>query len=95
MKNTSPFNERIAFGDGEVNVAFWFYPASRGLRERSGLQLEPDEPASIEIAAIKDLQGNEIFGTADMSAREEQEIKRQLFALRAECEYEERYCDND
>ncbi len=42
----------------ELQVRFSHYPASRGRRERvSGVQLEPDEPATSELEAIYLLSG--------------------------------------
>lgn len=44
----------------EVTVEYDYHKASRGARERgTGLQLEPDEPASIEIYSVKDANGKE------------------------------------
>lgn len=86
-----PYRERVILGEDEIEVEFYFYPASRGLRERSGLQLEPDEPASIEIESITDLEGYSI----EVDKNQEQEIIAQLFELRAEREYESKFCDQD
>lgn len=37
----------------ELRVDGDYYPASRGAREKgSGVQLEPDEPASFEVSAV-------------------------------------------
>ena len=37
----------------ELDVSVDYYPASKGRREHgSGVQLEPDEPASIEICSV-------------------------------------------
>ncbi len=58
-------------------VTFDFFPAERGRRERSGLQLEPDWDASIEIISIQAEQGSEILLTED----ENDAIVEQLFEL--------------
>jgi hypothetical protein len=36
----------------QVSIAYTYSKACRGARERSGLQLEPDEPASVEIDSV-------------------------------------------
>ena len=42
------------YEDLDFRVTFNQYPAYRGARERgSGVQLEPDEPASIEVTNIQ------------------------------------------
>ena len=37
----------------EVSIEYEYSPACRGLRDSYGLQMEPDEPASVEIIAAK------------------------------------------
>ncbi len=44
----------VTIADNELEVSFDYYPPSRGARERgTGLQLEPDEPATFEICEVK------------------------------------------
>ena len=45
----------------EVTVEYLYTPAIRGKRERYGVQLEPDEPANIEIESVKDTHGEELI----------------------------------
>lgn len=47
---SSKFQETIVFNSEELEVSGEVYEASRGARERgTGLQLEPDEDASLEF----------------------------------------------
>ncbi len=55
------------------------------------MQLEPDEPAEIEIFSIDDLEGNFI----DLTDEVVDEILPQLFELRVEREQEENYHEPD
>lgn len=58
----SKFSESIVYNGEKLEVSGSYYPASRGMREHgTGLQLEPDEPAEIEIESIlyKEI---EVFG---------------------------------
>jgi hypothetical protein len=49
----SKFTESVVYNGEEIEVSGCYYKACRGMRERgTGLQLEPDEPASIEIESI-------------------------------------------
>jgi hypothetical protein len=44
----------VDYEDLTFDVEFDYYPASKGAREKgSGVQLEPDEPASWDICTIK------------------------------------------
>jgi len=35
-----------------ITAKYDYYPACKGLRERSGLQIEPDEPAYVDIVSV-------------------------------------------
>ena len=54
LKFTLTRNER----DVEVTVTLEYTPASRGYRDKYGAPEEPDEPATYEIGACEDDQGN-------------------------------------
>ena len=46
----------------KIEVTFDYYPPSKGAREYgTGLQLEPDEPATVELEQVK-FNGEEIDG---------------------------------
>lgn len=46
-------NRTISYKGVQLSVGFTYYPPSKGARERgSGVQLEPDEPASVDIAEL-------------------------------------------
>jgi hypothetical protein len=45
----------------DLLVDFDYWPASKGRREKGGLQIEPDEPAGIEITDIRLVNPNDIF----------------------------------
>ncbi len=65
-----PSHASVYFSDIDdyVSVDYYFYPASRGRRERSGLQIEPDEDASIELVSVKDAEGVELALTDEQDA---------------------------
>jgi len=43
----------VYFRGVPIEVDYDYYPASKGARERgSGVQLEPDEPACVELTAL-------------------------------------------
>lgn len=64
----------------DVTVTYTYYPASRGARERgTGLQLEPDEDASIDIESVKDSTGKEI----DVSDSDLEQLEREISAASA------------
>jgi hypothetical protein len=44
--------------DNEVTVEFNYTPPCKGSHGNYGLQMEPDEPADIELIEIKDVKGN-------------------------------------
>lgn len=68
----------LSFGDASValpiTIRYVFNPPAGGMRERmSGAQLEPDEPASIEILMISP-SGIDAVLTRDMIAELERDI---------------------
>lgn len=47
-------NKTISYRGVQLSVDYTYYPASRGAREKgSGVQLEPDEPASVDVDDVK------------------------------------------
>lgn len=64
----------------DVTVRYTAYAASRGAREReTGVPLEPDEPASIEIQSVKDSTGKEI----DVSDSDLEQLESEISAADA------------
>jgi hypothetical protein len=62
--------------DVDVTVTYTYYPSSRGARERgTGLQLEPDEEATIDIESVKDSTGKEI----DLSDSDLEQLQNDIF----------------
>ena len=72
--------------DHEVNVTVYYtaYKARAGKRERGGLQLEPDEPAHIEIEGVNndDSTGEDI----DITPSEREELILEIGELEFEAE---------
>jgi len=61
-----------------VTVQYEYTPAERGSRERgTGLQLEPDYPASVEIYSVVDDQGTEY----ELSKSELERIENEIFDM--------------
>jgi len=78
--------------DVDITVTYTAYPASRGARERgTGLQLEPDEEATIDIESVKDSTGKEI----DVSDSELKQLEKEISDAMSDADdYEaERYAD--
>ena len=64
--------------DEEIPITgeYDYYPEERGSRERgTGLQIEPDEPATVEITSVKDNTGNEV----ELSTNDIQRIEDEIF----------------
>jgi len=86
-----------AESDVDLTVTYTASPASRGARERgTGLQLEPDEEATIDIESVKDSTGKEI----DVSDSELKQLEKEISdaisdAMSDADDYEaERYADD-
>ena len=68
----SQLNKTISYRGVQLSVDYTYYPPSRGAREHgTGLQLEPDEDASVDIDDVKlEYQEEEAdggcFGLADL-----------------------------
>lgn len=66
MTHRGSINHAIQRDDKEVivRVAYVYWPASRGLFERGGLQITPDDPAELEITSSVDIAtGREVVLT--------------------------------
>ena len=60
----------------DVTVEYEYTPAERGSRERgTGLQLEPDYEATVEISAVYDETGKEY----DLTDRQQRQIEDAIF----------------
>ena len=46
--------------EGTLKTSFYYVPAQRGSRE-NGIQMEPDEPESIEVEDVKLIVGDKEF----------------------------------
>jgi len=86
-----------AESDVDLTVTYTASPASRRARERgTGLQLEPDEEATIDIESVKDSTGKEI----DVSDSELKQLEKEISdaisdAMSDADDYEaERYADD-
>lgn len=87
----------VTDADIEVTVEYDYHKAARGSRERgSGLQLEPDEPAHIEINSVKDVNGKEYKLTKDQRRQLEDEIIADINDRANDRDYEhDDYLDSD
>ncbi len=75
------YTERITL-EVELEVEFDFNEPERGKREKSGLQLEPDWPASVEIIDVLPI----------ISDEDERVIKQKILEIQSEKqELNERY----
>lgn len=70
MSKPSKFSESIIYNGETLEVSGTYYPATRGAREYgTGLQLEPDEPAEIEIESII-FSGVEVIGLMETAMQQ-------------------------
>jgi len=79
--------------DVDLTVTYTAYPASRGERERgTGLQLEPDEEAMIDIESVKDSTGQDVV----LSDSELKQLEKEISDAMSDAdEYEaSRYADD-
>ena len=61
-KDEDQFDTVLSDDETQVAVRFRYIPFSRGSREKSsGIQLEPDESANVEILSVKTEKGEEII----------------------------------
>ena len=56
--------ETVTIDEIDFEVEFDYQPAEKGMRERSGLQLEPDWPEAIDITAVV-YNGRDFFELLD------------------------------
>jgi len=90
--------EGACYQEIELAVEYGYHRACRGARDRYGVPLEPDEPASCEIESVTDANGREVELTSSEMDRLEEACEedaadraRDAEEARAEARYEARF----
>ena len=72
------FIDVISYCDVDLTVVSEFYPANKGVWEKGGLQISPDEPATYEVQDVH-LGGQSIWDL--LSVEQIENIEKMLYEI--------------